>query len=129
MDSSRTTGVAVVDSLKFSFSYLSHCSSGGQVIPKIRIFSSQSDKTVSHCSLHGRITLFSSVHAGIKAWHRKWWTSGEQRRLARGMNGWGWREKLCCTDSVNMRDCDLNLKKHELAQYALRGSDSLWKCL
>ncbi len=55
--------------------------------PKIRMFSSQSDRTTSHCSLHGRITLFSSVHAGIKAWHRKWWTSGEQRKVARGMNG------------------------------------------
>jgi len=62
-------------------------------MPKILIFSSQSERTVSHCSLHGRITLLSSVHAGIKAWHRKWWTSGEQRRVARGINGWRERER------------------------------------
>lgn len=57
------------------------------MIPKIRIFSSQSDRMVLHSSLHGRMTVFSSMHAGIKAWHRKWWTLGEQRRFAKGMNG------------------------------------------
>lgn len=70
------------------FSYLSHCSSGGQVTPNMRITSMQSDRTASHFSLQGRITLFSSVHAGIKAWHRKWWTSGEHFRFARGIKGW-----------------------------------------
>ena len=68
--------------------------------PKTRISSSQSDRTASHCSLHGGITVFSSVHAGIKAWHRKWWTSGEQRRLTRGMNGWREREHfLYCIEN------------------------------
>lgn len=73
-------------------SYLSHCSSGGQLIPKTWILSLQSDMTVLHSSLHGWKTMFSK-HAGKKAWHRKWWTFGEQRSLISGMNGWEETEK------------------------------------
>lgn len=107
-----------MDSLLLWCSYLSHCSSGGQVTPKTCISFSQSDRTLWHCSLHGRITLFSSVHAGIKAWHRKWWTSGEQRRLASGMNGWGRREKLRCIDFVFVYVKNLNFLRIFY----------LWKC-
>lgn len=68
-------------------SYLLHCSSGGQVMPKILTVSLQSDRTALHSSLHGRITVFSSMHAGKKAWHKKWWTLGEHWRFTNGMKG------------------------------------------
>lgn len=74
-------------------SYLSHCSSGGQLIPKTSTLSSHSDMTVLHFSLHGRKTVFSR-HTGKKAWHRKRWTSGEQRSLISGMNGWEETENI-----------------------------------
>lgn len=70
-------------------SYLSHCSSGGQLIPKILMFSSQSDVTTLHISRHGRITMFFSMHAGKKASHRKSWTLGEHWRFTSGMKGCG----------------------------------------